>query len=54
MPETLATIDFSPLACTIGTALLGSDGSQCQYDCTQGKLTAFCYRFGWYLVLDLG
>ena len=57
MPETYATIDFSPIACTIayafGYALLGSDASQCRSDCIQVKLIAFCYGLGWLQAVDL-
>ena len=45
MPETLATIDFAPIACAIAYALAMPDGSQCRSDCIQVKLTAFCYGY---------
>jgi len=47
MPETLATIDFAPIACAIAYALAMPDGSQCRSDCIQVKLTAFCYGLAW-------
>jgi len=53
MAETHAIIDFAPLACTIGYALLGSDASQCQCDWMWGKLGGFCYGLAWYRMLGL-